>query len=85
VTDRPVHVTPTWEQHADSSDCWCEPSVSEGGALVVHHAKKCKPPFGAHHWVWRTDPDKTFVERMECLHCGQPRKHVAQGYGRHRD
>lgn len=74
-----VHVIPDWERHEESVDCWCEPSISEGGRLITHHARRCKPRFRAHHWVWRTDPDNTHLERMECFNCGQPKKHVAQG------
>lgn len=76
---RPIHVTPTWEHHADSRDCWCEPTVKENGMLVVHHAKRCKHPYMVHHWVWRDDPDRPGLDRSECAHCGQPRCHVLQG------
>ena len=42
MTER-VHVTPNWEQHEESPDCWCEPSLQVFGcaALVVHHAMRC--------------------------------------------
>jgi len=78
----PIHVTPTWERHEDSRDCWCEPTVKDDGRVIVHHAKTCKQPYGVHHWVWRPDPDRPRMERSECLHCGQPRAHVTQGYDR---
>jgi len=77
-----IHAYPTWEQHdtEHGRDCWCEPTVKDGGAVIVHYARTCKEPFRVHHWVWRPDPERPRMERMECIHCGQQRAHVAQGY-----
>lgn len=80
MRDDRLHVVPQWEEHENSPDCWCEPTIAEDGNLVVHHAATCKRPFDVHHWVWKKDPDKPYVERSECAHCGQPRKHVNQGW-----
>ena len=77
-----IHVTPQWEHHESVLDCWCEPTVKEDGNLIVHHAKTCKEPYRVHHWVWRPHPDKPYLQRMECLHCGQDKSHVLQEYER---
>jgi hypothetical protein len=74
MSDR-VHVTPEWEKHDDSPDCWCEPSVTEGGRLVTHHARTCMDG-GPHYWVMRPSPPPLRSMRQECNDCGQPRAHV---------
>lgn len=63
-----VHVSPSWESHEESVDCWCEPTLEEG--LVIHHARVCRHG-GRHVWFGG-----------ECVECGQRRVDCAQDAGR---
>lgn len=62
------HVYPTWEEHdtCHGGDCWCEPTVCEGGLVIVHHARTCTTKSGRHD----------FMGTMHCVNCSQEYGHT---------
>lgn len=82
MNDR-LHVTPRWEHHEPLADCWCEPTITENGKLVIHHARTCKGG-GVHKWTWRPVEGKNY-EQHECEVCGQESRAVVSHWPQDRD
>lgn len=63
------HVYPTWEEHDTDhgADCWCEPTLKEGGQIIVHHAKTCSD--GGKH---------EFNGTKHCIRCSQEYGHTLE-------